>query len=81
MFHIQPLDSASVSETNGNGGAAGYLLFVWSPAGYTLREEQGDLPAVGHSFESDGRQLVVNKIGASPLPGDARPCVFSIGAA
>ena len=26
--------------TDGNG----YLLFVWSPAGYTLREEQGDPP-------------------------------------
>jgi hypothetical protein len=57
-----------------------YLLFVWSPAGYTLREEQGELPPVGQVFEDDGRRLVVNKIGASPLPGDPRPCVFSVGA-
>jgi len=61
--------------TDGNG----YLLFVWSPAGYSLREMQGDPPELGHEFEEDDRQLVVNKIGASPLPGDTRRCVFSVG--
>lgn len=59
--------------------AEGYLLFVWSPAGYTLREAGGDPPPVGHEFEDEGRTLVVNKVGASPFPGDARPCVFSVG--
>lgn len=67
-----------MSENGSSGG--GYLLFVWSPAGYSLRDEQGELPAVGHTFDSDGRTLVVSKIGASPLPGDSRPCVFSVGA-
>jgi len=57
----------------------GYLLFVWSPAGYSLREMQGDPPELGHEFEEGKHQLVVNKIGASPLPGDARRCVFSVG--
>ena len=57
----------------------GYLLFVWSPAGYSLREQQGDPPAVGSEFEDGDRLLVVNKIGASPLPGDTRQCVFSVG--
>lgn len=52
---------------------------VWSPAGYTLREADGDPPAVGSEFEDDGHTLVVNKVGASPLPGDARPCAFSVG--
>jgi hypothetical protein len=66
-------------EANGSGGN-GYLLFVWSPAGYTLRSEQGDPPHVGHRFENDGLTLVVNKIGASPLPGDSRVCAFSVGA-
>jgi hypothetical protein len=61
--------------TDGNG----YLLFVWSPAGYSLREMQGDPPELGHEFEEGERQLVVNKIGASPLPGDTRRCVFSVG--
>jgi hypothetical protein len=58
-----------------------YLLFVWSPAGYTLREMEGDLPQPGHEFEEDGQTLVVNKIGASPLPGDTRTCAFSVGKA
>ena len=57
----------------------GYLLFVWSPAGYSLRELQGDPPQVGEELEDGDRQLVVNKIGASPLPGDTRRCVFSVG--
>ncbi len=57
----------------------GYLVFLWSPAGYSLREQQGDLPAVGDTFEDEGRTLVITKIGASPLPGDQRLCVFSVG--
>ena len=56
-----------------------YLLFVWSPAGYILREEPGELPSVGHEFEEGDLRLVVSKIGASPLPGDRRPCAFSVG--
>jgi hypothetical protein len=56
-----------------------HLLFVWSPAGYTLREEPGDLPQVGYEFEEGELKLVISKIGVSPLPGDTRPCAFSIG--
>ena len=57
----------------------GYLLFVWSPAGWELRERDGDPPPVGATFEDGDRHLVVNKVGASPLPGDDRRCVFSVG--
>ena len=57
----------------------GYVLFVWSPAGYSLREEQGEPPQVGTEFDEGERTLVVSKIGASPLPGDTRLCVFSVG--
>ena len=57
----------------------GYVLFVWSPAGYTLRELDGDLPQVGDELEDGDQTLVVSKIGASPLPGDDRVCVFSVG--
>jgi hypothetical protein len=63
--------------TDGNG--RGYLLFVWSPGGYTLREMEGEPPQVGHEFEEGEQHLVVSKIGASPLPRDERPCVFSVG--
>jgi hypothetical protein len=57
-----------------------YLLFLWSPTGYSLREVQGEPPQVGYEFEDGGHTLVVNKIGVSPLPGDTRACVFSVGA-
>jgi hypothetical protein len=62
------------------GTVSGHLLFVWSPAGYTLREQSGDPPPVGHVFEDGGATLVVSKIGPSPLPGDLRLCAFSVGA-
>ena len=40
-----------------------YLAFVWSPAGYVLREEHGQLPHVGETVESDGKRWTVLKIG------------------
>jgi len=61
------------------GNSAGYTLFLWSPTGYTLREAEGDPPPVGRELEDDGRVLVVTKVGASPLPGDARPCAYTVG--
>jgi hypothetical protein len=62
-----------------DGNGTGYLMFVWSPAGYTIREMDGDPPQIGHEFEDDGRTLVVSKLGASPLPGDTRRCAYSVG--
>ena len=56
-----------------------YVLFVWSPAGYTLRELEGEPPELGHELEENGHTLVINKIGVSPLPGDTRTCVYSVG--
>ena len=57
--------------------ATGYLLFIWSPAGYRLEEREGQPPAVGTLVDLGelGRQEV-QKVGPSPLPGDARPCAF-----
>jgi hypothetical protein len=54
----------------------GYLLFVWKPSGYELREGEGDVPAVGAIVEQDDQKLRVTKIGPSPLPGDDRPCAY-----
>ncbi|HZU20270.1 MAG TPA: hypothetical protein VE982_03525 [Gaiellaceae bacterium] len=59
--------------------AEGHLLFVWSPTGYTLVERDGDPPAIGAELEENGHTIVVNKIGASPYPGDGRPCAYSVG--
>jgi hypothetical protein len=53
-----------------------YLLFVWKPNGYELREVDGEVPAVGAEVEQDGTRLRVTKVAPSPLPGDSRPCVY-----
>jgi hypothetical protein len=54
----------------------GYLLFVWKPSGYELREADGEVPAVGAIVEQDDQKLRVTKIAPSPLPGDDRPCAY-----
>ena len=56
-----------------------YLLFVWAPTGYELREQEGELPRIGDAVEVDGRRIWVTKVGVSPLPGDQRPCAYSSG--
>ena len=56
-----------------------YLLFVWTPTGYELREQDGELPNVGDEVEVDERRLSITKLGVSPLPGDQRPCAYSSG--
>lgn len=56
--------------------AGSYVAFVWTPTGYQLREKQGEPPSVGDEVEEDGARLRVFKVGASPLPGDERPCAY-----
>jgi hypothetical protein len=64
----------------GNGsGTRQYVLFVWTPNGYLVREVEGDPPHVGHELEDGGHTLVVSKIGASPFPDDARRCAYTYG--
>ena len=55
---------------------AKYLLFIWKPTGYELREADGDVPTVGSEVEQDDQKLRVSKVAPSPLPGDSRPCVY-----
>ena len=55
---------------------ATYLLFVWTPNGYELREQQGELPEPGAEIEVGERRLRVTKIAPSPLPGDSRLCAY-----
>ncbi|HLB17727.1 MAG TPA: hypothetical protein VK613_01210 [Gaiellaceae bacterium] len=57
-------------------GAGKYLLFVWKPSGYELREADGEAPAVGSRIEVDDGEEQVVKIGPSPLPNDPRPCAY-----
>jgi hypothetical protein len=56
--------------------ADGHLLFVWKTSGYELREADGDVPALGSTVETDGKTLVVTKVGPSPLPHDKRQCAY-----
>jgi hypothetical protein len=53
-----------------------YLLFVWRPTGYELRERQGELPAVGAILDEEEGRMLVTRIGPSPLPGDDRRCAY-----
>jgi hypothetical protein len=53
-----------------------YLLFVWKPTGYELRERDGDLPALGTVLDEEEGRMVVTRIGPSPLPGDDRRCAY-----
>ena len=56
-----------------------YLLFVWTPTGYDLREQEGEPPSVGEQVEVDEKRLSITKVGVSPLPGDHRVCAYSLG--
>jgi hypothetical protein len=64
---------------DGNG-RGGYLLFVWSPAGYTLEERPGEPPHPGSEVEDRERRFRVTKIAPSPLPGDRRVCAYLLPA-
>lgn len=64
---------------DGNG-RGGYLVFVWSPVGYTLEERPGDPPAAGAEVEEEARRLRVVKVAPSPLPEDRRPCAYLLPA-
>jgi hypothetical protein len=56
--------------------ADGYLLFVWKTSGYELSEQDGEVPTVGSEVETDGKTLIVTKVGPSPLPHDKRLCAY-----
>ena len=60
----------------------GYTLFVSKPTGYELLDRSGEPPAVGSvvELEDEGR-WVVNRVGASPLPQDRRPCAYLLPSA
>lgn len=70
---IEPL----MADDNGNQGDNGHLLFVWSPAGWTLQPRDGDPPALGEIVEAGEAKLRISKLGPSPLPGDRRRCAYT----
>jgi hypothetical protein len=57
-----------------------YLVFVWKPTGYELRERDGEVPSVGSLVDEDDGRMLVTRVGPSPLPGDDRRCAYLQGA-
>jgi hypothetical protein len=54
-----------------------YLLFIWKPTGYELRELEGEVPSLGSVVEvEDGLRQEVSRISPSPLPGDSRRAAY-----
>ena len=53
-----------------------YLIFVWKPTGYELRERDGEVPSVGSVLEEEEGRMTVTRIAPSPLPGDDRRCAY-----
>lgn len=70
------MSNGNSSAPTAEAAAAGHLLFVWKPSGYTLHERDGEPPVPGTAIEEGESRLVVTKIGPSPLPGDGRPCAY-----
>jgi hypothetical protein len=63
---------------NGQAGVsdAGFLYFVPKDESYELVEREGSPPEVDEVVKVGELLFVVTKIGRSPLPSDARSCVF-----
>jgi hypothetical protein len=55
---------------------SGHVLFVPSPQGYRLEDRDGPAPERDERVEIGGAAFVVSRVGASPLPLDARPCAY-----
>lgn len=63
-------------ETETPGPECEYLVYLATSDGYRLTETRGAVPAGGDLLaELDAAVL---RVGPSPLPGDARPCVFAM---
>jgi hypothetical protein len=55
-----------------------HLLFVPSPQGYKLQEQQAELPQPGDEVDLEAGSFVVNRIGPSPYPMDPRRCAYLV---
>ncbi len=56
--------------------ATAHVAFAPTDEGYRLVALDGPPPAIGDEVELAERRLVCTRIGTSPLPLDARPCVY-----
>jgi len=78
------LPATVIRRTPAGWTLSGHKVFATGAPGLRWMDvwarSEDDPPQVGHEFEDGDHKLVVNKIGVSPLPGDTRACVFSVGA-
>ena len=58
-----------------------YVVFLAAPGGYRLASAFGRLPAAGDRIAADHDLAEVLRVGASPFPGDRRPCIFAVAVA
>ena len=74
--HLAGVTAASGRQTLGR--QTSYVAFAPTPEGYRLVACDGGAPALGGNVEIPEYEgvLVVTRVGASPLPFDARPCVY-----
>ena len=61
-----------------DGAVERYLLFIPTPHGYQLVEQDGRVPAILDDVSLPGNEtgLCVIKVGRSPLHDDGRPCAY-----
>lgn len=62
----------------GASPAAGHVLLLSTAEGYRLLEADGAAPRPGAAFVHEGVVYRVLRGGASPLPGDRRPCLLAL---
>ena len=76
---LSPAQSATKEPETDDDEELGHLLFVPTYQGYRLVERTGAVPDLGDVVElpeTPGARLVVAKLASSPLPHDARVCVY-----
>lgn len=61
-------------------GTREHLVFLWTPAGYTLEARPGAPPPAGARVAEGDRRHHVTKVATSPLPGDTRACAYLLPA-
>jgi hypothetical protein len=75
---LEPFDEWTSASVDGRElEASTFVAYASTPKGYQLVELDGDLPEVGQTIDlPDFGELVVTRIGRSPLPLDTRVCLF-----
>ena len=57
-----------------------HLLFVWKTSGYELREQDGDVPAVGTEVEQDGERCASRRSRRRRCRATSALCAYLVAA-